>query len=349
MRYENEPCCGCGQALSPGTEDVVVCPDCGAPMHRACWRAAGGCPLAARHGGGFAWTPTILPDEPADSAAAPFDAKTQLGIICPTCGENCPPGAMHCEECGTEFEEHAQAVFARLEQENLRREQYLRENFPAYIVHGREVRMGDEVAGQPMEEIALQLRGSHRSVRHYLERFERDGRVGWNWAAFVFGPYWYFFRKLYKPALLLAGLLMAVTLAFAPVNNAIVDRLMPQWKKVTQVGGDAEALQAAMAGFTAEARKAAHEFRWKLAANYGLILALQVAAGLWADPLLRKKIFGNIARANEDVEDTPIHRFGRHQLLIRLGGISFIAPLLYFFAWQFLPGVIFDVIRMLTG
>ena len=340
MRYENEPCCGCGQALVPETEDVVVCPDCGAPMHRHCWHAADGCPLARQHNDGFVWAPTVVPEETAeaDAAAQPFDPKTQLGVICPTCGENCPPDSRRCEACGAEFELNARSVLARVEQEHLRREQYMRENFPTYTVNGREVRMGDAVAGQPMEEIVLQLRGSPRSVAHYLSRFEKDGRVGWNWAAFFFGPYWYFFRKLYKPALMFAGILFVLTLAFAPMSNAM-------FRDVPETASVLEFSQAFYASFTSYFL----QHPWQVAVSGVLVLATHVAGALFAGPLLRRKLFSNIVRASEDSADTPSQRFGRHQMLIRLGGISFIAPMLYFLAEQFLPGLIVDIITKIAG
>ena len=365
LRYLNEPCCGCEALLRPETDDVVVCPDCGAPMHRHCWQAESRCPLAARHGGGFAWVPTI---EPEDPPAPAFDPREQPGVICLECGENCPPGSLHCENCGTDFGEATRSILLRAqrkEQETLRREQQFRENFPTYLVHGRRVRIGDTVAGQPMEEITLQLRGSPRSVTRYLERFENGTRTGWNWAAFVFGVYWYFFRKLYKPALLFAGVLLAVTLAFAPVNSAAMERLSPRMDQFQQA--ERESLEAAMNGFYAELKACLRDYRWQLLGIGALWLGAHVAAGLFADDLLRRKIIANIARAREDftradtaggevdqavsggAAETATQRLGRQQLLIRLGGISFFAPVLYFWVGQFLPGLILDFIRTLTG
>jgi len=107
MRYENEPCCGCGGALLPETEDVVVCPDCGAPMHRRCWQAAGQCPLAGKHGGEFSWAPTIAPPEPeTEEPKAPAPPQA----VCPNCGEVCEEGATLCENCGTEFSAFEQSL-----------------------------------------------------------------------------------------------------------------------------------------------------------------------------------------------------------------------------------------------
>ncbi|MCL2696637.1 MAG: hypothetical protein FWE74_00995 [Oscillospiraceae bacterium] len=42
-------------------ERPVVCPDCGAPYHRACYAEEGGCVFTKKHGSGFSWE--NIPDE----------------------------------------------------------------------------------------------------------------------------------------------------------------------------------------------------------------------------------------------------------------------------------------------
>ena len=353
MRYENEPCCGCGEALCPASDDVVVCPDCGAPMHRRCWQAAGVCPQAAQHGEDFAWQPTIEPEEPA---APDFDPATQLGMLCPQCGENNPPVSRYCQCCGESVEETAgQTIFERMQQESLRREAQVRESFPAYVVNGRTLRMGDTVAGQPMEEISLQLRSSHRIATRYLTRFENGRRIGWNWAAFVFGPYWMFFRKLYKPGLVFAGIMLVLTFALMPMNHDLNERMFdgeaPSYSEIFQTANSSEAQQHM------QDHLQAYRFHWL--ALGGLWLGTHVAAGLLGDDLLRRRIFGNIARLREreitfssdnaNAVESAAHRMGRHQMLLRLGGFSFFAPLMYFWAMRLLPSLIMEAIRLLVG
>ena len=341
MRYENEPCTACGQALQPETDDIVVCPECGAPLHRRCWRETGACPCADRHGEGFAWAPTIAPPEPEPSAE-----QNRPGAICPNCGENCPPDALRCGNCGADFEDFSNAMRLRFEQEQLRREQYMRENFPVYTVHGRNMTMGDTLAGQPVEEIALQLRGPRRAVSRYLERFEKDARVGWNWAAFLLGPYWFFFRKLYKPALLLAAALVALALGFTTVSSVTGARSQ-QFLEQVQVTESADAIQAATSSYAADIGNIIFvRYRWQTFLCAGIFIALRVVSGLLADPLLRRKIWENIEYAHEEgaTADGPGQRFGRHQLLIRLGGFSLVTPVLCYWALQLLPGMILDAI-----
>ncbi|MCL2087137.1 MAG: hypothetical protein FWH05_06040 [Oscillospiraceae bacterium] len=46
------PCCNKEFAEN---DDIVVCPECGSPHHRACWFEKGHCANLARHGGGYVW------------------------------------------------------------------------------------------------------------------------------------------------------------------------------------------------------------------------------------------------------------------------------------------------------
>ena len=50
-------CVACRQPLKP-EDDIVVCPDCGAPYHRACYEKLGRCQFEAQHGPDFEWQPS---------------------------------------------------------------------------------------------------------------------------------------------------------------------------------------------------------------------------------------------------------------------------------------------------
>jgi hypothetical protein len=359
LRYENEPCAGCGAALQPAQEDIVVCPDCGAPMHRACWQAAHQCPLQKQHDPGFRWQPTIAPALAVEAEAAAGQPQVSSARICPNCGEECASDAARCDNCGADLEGFVHDLRERLAQEQQTRERYFNENFPKYNVNGREVTVGDNVAGHPVEEIALQLRGPQRSVQRYLAQFERAKPLGWNWAAFLlglFGPYWFFSRKLYKPGLLFAGIWLAVSLVFMPAETRFYDRFKEsvapyatQMEEATQAKDEAAATQA-MEKTIVSMRQLGREFRWLLVGKAAQVIVLAVGAALCADGLLRRRILENIRRVREDVAgDEPEQRFGRHQMLLRLGGFSFFAPVLYFWANLYLPGLLAQVLSWVTG
>ena len=60
--YTGYRCPVCGKAFAQG-DDVVVCPDCGAPHHRECYRSLGRCAYEEKHAAGEAWSPATAAGE----------------------------------------------------------------------------------------------------------------------------------------------------------------------------------------------------------------------------------------------------------------------------------------------
>ena len=56
FRYENQPCPVCQQSFQPD-DDIVVCPVCGTPHHRDCYKQNGECGNFEKHNDGFRWAP----------------------------------------------------------------------------------------------------------------------------------------------------------------------------------------------------------------------------------------------------------------------------------------------------
>ena len=74
-RYTGNHCPVCEQAFTD-EDDIVVCPDCGTPYHRACWQKVGACMHKSEHAAGFEWQPEFGPE--AEKAAHE--------ATCPNCG-----------------------------------------------------------------------------------------------------------------------------------------------------------------------------------------------------------------------------------------------------------------------
>ena len=69
-RFENKLCPVCRKPFT-ADDDIVVCPVCGTPHHRACYNAKGGCGVEEAHASGFVWEghlPGEEPEQPAESA-----------------------------------------------------------------------------------------------------------------------------------------------------------------------------------------------------------------------------------------------------------------------------------------
>lgn len=87
--FQNAVCPVCSQPLNE-QDDIVVCPECGAPYHRACYKQAGHCIFEEKHAEGFSYLPE---PERAD--------EPESFVLCPRCGKSNPAGAPACGNCGT--------------------------------------------------------------------------------------------------------------------------------------------------------------------------------------------------------------------------------------------------------
>ena len=57
-------CPVCGKPFAEG-DDIVVCPDCGAPYHRECYHKLGRCQFESLHSPSFVWEPSPQEEEAA--------------------------------------------------------------------------------------------------------------------------------------------------------------------------------------------------------------------------------------------------------------------------------------------
>lgn len=59
VQYMGKACESCKRVFEEN-EQIVYCPQCGAPLHRSCWEEKGGCPYSDRHASGFKWAPPAM-------------------------------------------------------------------------------------------------------------------------------------------------------------------------------------------------------------------------------------------------------------------------------------------------
>lgn len=77
MKYKGEECCKCGNVFAEN-DDIVVCPQCGSPHHRECYKSDNKCANDSRHGEGFKWTPAKRTPQKED--------HLKIKKVCPSCG-----------------------------------------------------------------------------------------------------------------------------------------------------------------------------------------------------------------------------------------------------------------------
>lgn len=96
MDYTGIQCPVCKKEFTK-QDDIVVCPECGAPYHRDCYFQEGHCLFEDKHAAGEAWQP---PKEAKAGKTADEDIRR-----CPRCGKENGKYSLFCDHCGMPLSE----------------------------------------------------------------------------------------------------------------------------------------------------------------------------------------------------------------------------------------------------
>ena len=308
-RYTGNHCPVCEQAFTD-TDDIVVCPDCGTPYHRDCWKKVGACMHRSEHAAGFEWQPEIGPEA----------VKAAHEAICPNCGTRNTPGAARCSHCGCPLPrsdadstdaakpEEQVPIYARDPSAVNNRSAAPGPHIETYSadreggIYRREIGPEDTIDGIKAKDWAAYV---GRSPMYYLMQFFRmsitNRKAAVCLSAFLFGPAYLFYRKMWKEGLLTAVLTIVLSI---PTFIEIISVFNPSL------------LGAMPLGWLPAAVNVCAVASW----------ALNIILGLFAVSWYRREAKKNIDRIYADYPDGE----ARTDALLQKGGTNLLAALLYF-------------------
>lgn len=179
--YIGSKCIICGNSFAEN-DDVVVCPECGTPYHRDCYKQAGECVNKELHEKGASWTK----EENAD------------GIRCRRCGYNNDTDKLFCESCGTALHETVEETEDRESKQGT----YSGETNDGRVEFSpfgeRTVYDKDSVIdGIKLEDYAGYVKSNPFTFLMSFIRFGKyGGKLSLNIGAFLFPEVYYLFRKM---------------------------------------------------------------------------------------------------------------------------------------------------------
>lgn len=304
MSFIGAHCPVCGKAFTE-TDDIVVCPVCGTPHHRACYAEKGACANEARHAEGYVWQP----ERPAEQAlpSAKQDAAHPT-VTCPRCGAQNPAEEPVCTICG---ERLYHAPNAQQPPYGAQQPPYGTQQPPYGIPQPTVIPSNETIGGNTVADTAAYVQmGAGRYVPKFYEMEKTRKKVRWNWAAFLFTPYWFFYRKVYAAGavFLVLGVLLSLCTA------------TPRFQESFAAIYDAQ--QQYLAGTLDEASYMAEaEVFYTLPETIGFFaggVVLHIAAGLCANYFYKRKVQKDIADLRAHAESPERYRLG----LLRRGGVS---------------------------
>lgn len=180
FRYTGNLCPICNEHFK-AEDDIVVCPLCGTPHHRECYKKNGECAHSEKHSDGYRWESSSTTPPPA-----PENAETSV-----------PPFMSGNAQSETHNSRDAASTVFWANQQN---------PFDAYPKELCEGVLTEEAA----EFVQM-------NAFKYLQNFfyQKSGKRTFNWAAFFFAPYWFFYRKLYKLGVIFLAVMLAMSVLFS--------------------------------------------------------------------------------------------------------------------------------------
>ncbi|MBQ1412769.1 MAG: DUF2628 domain-containing protein [Clostridia bacterium] len=209
--YRNMSCVSCKKPFDE-TSDIVICPECGAPHHRACWQAAGQCACSERHGADYVWEPDsiVIPSRGATVSANHAGAvSSEEQVVCPMCGNTTRKALRYCERCGYSLVHDREGA-------------YDNDEFPHW--EGLfDFNQAESIGGVPAGDIKRFIGGMWI---YYIPRFLRmarqRGAFTFNFTAFLTHGLWFISRKMYGRGIFLT-LLMTGTVVGRMILSQSID------------------------------------------------------------------------------------------------------------------------------
>ncbi len=303
FRYTNEECPICHSAFEEN-DDIVVCPLCGTPHHRECYKKNGECANNEKHRDGYRWESV--------NSSQPVETNDESK-------EPSPPD-MHFDNTVNNSQNAPSTVFFGVGQNP----------FNLYPKN-----LDENVTTEEAVEFV------QASPFKYLKKFFalKEGKRTFNWAAFLFTPYWFFYRKLHKLGIIFLSIFFVISVAFSFIPS--VEKLsydLAEWEEkyadsITTLTEE-EAYEALLE------QKEIYQNNSTglvfLLVQSGITLALRLVAGFNANKWYYNYTVENIRKIKNEVNDKEYlsdEDFRRLQFF-KSGGISTIKALLAAMAYS---------------
>ncbi len=217
MEFTDYSCPVCGERFKNG-DDVVVCPECGAPHHRECYDKNGKCFYEDRHSQGFSFEKSEVGGD-TEGAEQEFDV-----VLCPNCKAENERTAFYCKSCGMPLNERD-----RVEPDNGGRQ-----TPPGGFNRGAGMPFGFGAAGMPAYDPLAGLKNDDeladgvtagetakyvgKNTQYYLTVFKNiktADKSRFNFSAFLTSGAYFIYRKMTVPGIIISLLVIGLTVGSA--------------------------------------------------------------------------------------------------------------------------------------
>lgn len=298
-RYIGKNCPVCNEQFDEKS-DVVVCPDCGAPHHRECYKQKGECFYKEHHGTENGYVP---PKPKVEDVTT--DEPQQETRRCAKCGALNPIDNNFCDNCG----EFMRKNHFDIDLEDMGTVQILIDPYGG-------VAPDADIDGVTAQEIALFV---GQNSRCYIPKFkalaENKYKICWNWSACVFTFLYFIGRKIKSFAIGIAIILLALVLA---TNIPIV---MQYGEVYADIASNPEAFESIeeFEEFVSQYEIEVSPVHYYIHIGSRFVyLIVMLASGLFADRVYKSYVIRKIKKIKSQFSDDSTYKAE----LFRQGGFS---------------------------
>ncbi len=195
LNISGEKCAVCSAYLFP-EDDIVYCPECGAPHHRDCYNSIGHCGLEHFHG-------TENQYKKPEIHKADDEQKTDNTVTCGMCGEKYDNNEIACPSCNAPNMTRFGGRVVTID---------LTGGIPDDTDIGEGVKVKDA-----KQFVAV---NTHRYMPKFAA-FNKGKKTSWNWLGFLTPCGWLLSRKMYLLGAIIGALQIAVTMFRVPFVSAV--------------------------------------------------------------------------------------------------------------------------------
>lgn len=334
--YKKYKCPVCNRQFKDG-DDIVVCPECGTPHHRECYKLTGHCVNQGLHKSGYSFI---------DSEKEKLKVEEQKETA----------KSFEGEYSGDYYYSPDDDFVAQAKKEVQEKKQASTDNdntdggffsIPTIQVDESFYKMRGTIDGLSISDIAATVRTNvSRFIQIFKKQSKTKKKAGWNWAAFFFGSFYLLFRKMYKQGVAFFCLAMtsiiageAFILKFAPKYVSAVQNFITQYASNPSGISTADAQKLLTTSDAINAQKIVYII-------LAVMLLLRIIEAIFADYFYKGTVASIIKKVTQQLDEGASFSqaalfFGqdkeldqtqmRRMYLANKGGVTLFAPFLAYF------------------
>ena len=193
-KYIGQPCTSC-RNIFKDSDEIVVCPQCGSPYHKDCYKLEGKCINTLLHESGSDWhpEPVIIP------------GASRPETVCPNCGAHNSAEALFCTTCGRSLDAgrfaDSRPAPQHTPQSAVPNQQYdpygSARSAASPLLNVQTVSADTDVDSNTVGEYTKYVGVKYYYyIPKFLKFAKQGGKASFNVPAFFFPHVWFFYRKM---------------------------------------------------------------------------------------------------------------------------------------------------------